>query len=849
MKLHSSVTRLIIGSALSLTLLLLAGIYSYHFFSKSHDAEKWVNHTRKVLTLLESIHTSVALMENNQRGFLLTQDATFLDRLAKNKFLVQENLTEIENTVVDNISQQENLKFLKSLIATRTERLQKVIETYKNNPEEGLAIVKSGIGHGQMNSITEHISKIREIEVKLLNARLEEADAQTDNAGRMILFSIFLVLISVIGFAYSNFKDLSHRLKVEANLRIAEKEALSANKAKSDFLANMSHEIRTPMNAIIGMADLLVETPLTPEQKKYVQIFQRSGQGLLTLINDILDLSKVEAGQLDLDNVDFAISEVLDQVSELVAIKAHQKNLEFVILIEPDLHEYYIGDPNRIRQAILNLVNNSIKFTEKGEIVVSVKKHPKGKVPNHLLIEVIDTGIGMTPEQTAKVFERFTQADEKITTKFGGTGLGLSITKKLVELMGGTVSIESKLGLGTTLSIDITLPLSNKEFPLHTPAPVVELKDKRALIVDDNSNNRLILRQILTKHQVKIEEAENGTEAIAKVEASIQNNTPFDFILLDGRMPDIDGFTVAERLKEKNLCSHAVLMMLTSDQRAGDIERSKHLGIKGYLVKPISYKEFNNKLNAALIQQEEQSVTDPAVLANVNSVNQKILVVDDNSDNRTLIEAYLKGTNFKLFMAENGLEAVNLFKNNKFDHILMDIQMPVMDGLEATKKIRSYEKEHDLKPTLIFALSAYALKEEKDKSLNAGYSMHLSKPIKKADLIAAIKNHLETPVPDQVYTAIIDPDLKEMAMTYLEQRRQEVSLLKKYLEEKDFKNLNILGHKMRGVAESYGFTELTQYGGELELAAKATQDLEIKDIITKIELYLVNVKITDGVSE
>lgn len=840
MKLHRSFWLLIICTAISFIILTFVGGYSYWYFSKSKEAQKWVTHTHEIISIVEAAEGNIINAENNQRAFLITNNESFLRDYEKDQNEIKNKLKSLEEKFSDNRPQRGNLETLEQLIATRLDSLKYEYQKMRENPQGAYLFVKSGQGARQMKAVKSHFEAMRDIEVRLLNKRLKEAELQSQRTTTLILASIIIALITTGTFAFFNVRDLKRRFKIEASLRKAEHEAHASNKAKSDFLANMSHEIRTPMNAIVGMADLLMETSLTSEQKRYVQIFQRSGHGLLGLINDILDLSKVEAGQLELEYIDFGISDVLDHVSELVATKAHQKGIEFIVLIDPDISEYYVGDANRIRQVILNLVNNSVKFTERGEVVVSVNKHPLGDAPNHLLIQIKDTGMGMTPEQVGKVFERFTQANETISSKFGGTGLGLSISKKIIELMNGNITIESKLGVGTTLSIDLTLPVSTKAI-INSSSLSADFKNKRALIVDDNTNNRLILRQILSKHKVIIEEAVTGREAIEKITSAQISHTPFDFILMDGAMPDTNGFAVTEKLKQDGLIGNAIIMMLTSNQRAGDIQRSKDLGIKGYLVKPISPRELSSKLQLALGNKMDHQ--EQMIVTNQNTHQQNILVVDDNPDNRSLIEAYFKGTKFRSTMVSDGREAITAFKKNKYDLILMDIQMPVMDGLEATKEMRKIEKNESLNPTPIIALSAYALKEEKDKSIQAGCNLHLSKPIKKSELLTAIATYVVPKDNDEEFIAEVDPDLKDMAINYIALRKEELSVLKQNLIDKDFKNLTSLGHKMRGVAESYGFPELTQYGDELEKASKLSRETECAEIIRKIEHYLKHVKI------
>lgn len=838
MKLHPSILRLILGSTLSISLLLFVGGYSYHYFSKSNDSENWVTHTQEILNLIEAIQGQASTIETNQRGYLITSDKTFIKEMKTSESKIEANIAKLTQLAKDNESQSINIRILSMLIKSRIRSLNSTISLFSTDPKKALQFVKSGSGRRQTNEINTHLDRMSEIEKSLLATRLFEADEQSAKTGKLIISFIFLTLLCLVGFVYLNIRDLKRRLKTEESLRRAEKEAKSASKAKSDFLANMSHEIRTPMNAIIGMADLLNETQLDDDQKRYVQIFQRSGHALLNLINDILDLSKVEAGQLDLDQADFSITELIDQISDLVAIKAHQKGIEFIIKIDPNVPDSFIGDANRIRQVLINIVNNAIKFTLTGEVLLSVYFSTEKR---SLIFSIKDTGIGMTEEQTNKVFDRFTQANEKISAQFGGTGLGLSISKKLIELMDGKISINSEIQIGTEVIIEIKLPISENQ-PIESKYNIqLDLKNKKVLIVDDNQHNRIILSEFLIKHEAIFDEAKNGTEALQKVEAASKAKNYYDLILLDGRMPDIDGFTVAKKMNEQALIHQTVIMMLTSDQRSGDIKKSKDLGIKDYLVKPISSKELSKKISIAIgASSKEDKKSGDFVTYHTKK---EVLVADDNPDNRALIEAYLKGTNFIPTLVENGALAAEIFKNKKFDIVLMDIQMPVMDGIKATEHIRQFEKQNQLHRTPILALSAYALKEEKDKSIAAGCDAHLTKPIKKVDLLSHMMKFLQIENDFKDLVAKIDPEIKDLSINYLNQRKAEIAILKDFLKNKDFKNLNIIGHRMRGVAESYGFPELTLHGEVLEQAAKSEDITTINQAITDIEYYLTHVKI------
>ena len=665
-------------------------------------------------------------------------------------------------------------------------------------------------------------------------------------------FSFPQYIDGVVVGAVVTFIDITDRKEVETSLREAKIAAEGSNLMKSRFLANMSHEIRTPMNGILGFLNLLQRTELSLEQKNYISEANLASEMLLYLINDILDFSKIEAGKLDIENINFNIRTAVEDAVSVIVPKAFEKQIELHTMIRSNVPEEVIGDPGRIKQILNNLISNAVKFTEKGEISVTLdcEKDIDGKAL--LSFEVKDTGIGINKHNLSKLFTPFTQENDSTTRKFGGTGLGLAISKELVKLMNGSISVESEAGTGSIFRFTVLLEISKQ---LRDSNIFEKLNGINVLIVDDNENSRKVIRSYLEDVGCRVFEADGAEKAITSILMNSHNENRINLAIIDFQMPGMNGYQLATTIKTIPFAKDIKLILMTSVAQKSDSLEVNSKGFEGYIAKPVRRDELINSSSLVLGLKEEKETEENSLIKSytgkktINEIKPKILLVEDNRINRKIIIETLKHENMTCDIAVDGREALKAVNEKDYDMVFMDCQMPIMDGYESTAQIR--KMEGDKKHTIIIAMTANAMNGDRLRCIEAGMDEYISKPINFDIMFSMIAANTKQKESKKVCSDFIDNNIDKFLNATGLNRDDAIKIFEEYLKERpnllkgisdailnnDFGELKELIHQLKGTSGSLRVTSIYELSIKLEEAAMKQEINECKRLFMDIKNF------------
>ncbi len=706
-------------------------------------------------------------------------------------------------------------------------------------------------------------SQTHELALGVLSVALDEGIARTDWRVRRWEGEAFWVEATLSRVRVGDeeriaifLRDISERKRIEEELRVARDAAETATRTKSEFLANMSHEIRTPLNAIVGMTKLTLDTAVTDEQRENLCIVREAADALLNLVNDILDFSKGEAKRIELENIAFDLRSTVDHALDTIAIRAHEKGLELVSLVDAEVPSRVLGDPGRLRQVLVNLLSNAVKFTDKGEASLEVRVDEERDDLVVLRFVVSDTGIGIAAENLDRIFEAFAQADGSITRRYGGTGLGLAICKQIVDLMGGSIGVESRVGRGSAFVVAV--PFRRLAAAVEPPpAPPPNLRGMRVLVADDTPSNRFVLARMLKQWGCRTEAVPDGAATLEAMERARQEGDPYSVVLLDMLMEGMDGEETARRVKDDPGLAKTPILVLTSLGRRGDARRLQDIGVAGYLLKPVKQTQLLDAVCQAVSPNPEGAEARPLITR--HTLKERlfdglhVLLVEDKVFNQKVATKFLQRRGLRVTVADNGKVAVETLHDQRVDLVLMDVQMPVMDGLEATREIRKVEAAAGGgRRVPIVATTAHAMDGDRERCLAAGMDDYVTKPILEDELFGVLGRWLPLPEPKpvpmvrepanaveaelEVVKARFGDDpafLTEIAELFLEDTPKDLVALDEAVRGKDAEKAVLLAHGLKGTARTFGVEGLASLFQAIETMMRGRQFQEAREALAR----------------
>ncbi len=815
--------------SVALAFFIVVAIVTVSLFNTERllDAGRWVAHTHQVVSTLDQTLGHVEAAEAAQRGFVITGQEVYAESVSSIRRMIRRDLNELRDLVQDDPVQQQRFEELSRRIDRKLDYIDRMVALRRRDGFDGARQVSlGGGGRSAMAAVAAQIDAMLRAERRLLTERNEISQARAQRTMLVLWTGTAIDLLLMGAIVILVIRDFERRAELNRALAVARDSALRAAEVRSQFLANMSHEIRTPLNAIIGMSSLLVTTELDDDQRDLANTVRTAADALLTIINDILDFSKIEAGKLLIEEVDFEVGPTIESVIDLFSEVSAKKNLEIGVLLDHDIPTIVRGDAGRIRQVLTNLVGNAVKFTNAGEVIVNTNLIRTEERSLQVRFSVTDTGIGMSADVVSLLFQPFSQADASTTREYGGTGLGLAISKQLVELMDGTIDVDSAPEKGSTFSF--TIPI------LKTAAREAEdrfdLRGLHVLVVGDNNTHRRLLRHSLEAWKMESEEVGSGVQALALLREAAGVGEPYRVAIVDMLMPEMDGLALSRAIKGDPSIANTRLIMVTSMADRLDPELVRDGGFEASLTKPVKQSAlFDAIVTVVAGRQQVKRSRQPRPSAPAAARGDlRVLVAEDNPVNQKLAVRQLKRLGIEADAVVNGLEALEALSRTPYDLVLMDCQMPRMDGFEATRQIRL--REGHVKHTPIVALTANALQGDRDRCLDAGMDDYLAKPVSEIDLASALERWLPTAEPkgrvEPVEAKTIaylrqlggadENFLHDLIVLYIDDAALRLSAIRAAIESGDPTELTSAAHALMSSAGNIGAMEVRAIAETIE---------------------------------